>query len=63
MDVSELDGKLQELHDTLSRLKRESDEKIEKLRRKSEDASKTIERLQEQLKRQSDYENLKREIQ
>ncbi len=37
--VSELDGKLQELHDTLSRLRRESDQQIKKLRRESEDAS------------------------
>ena len=40
--VSELDGKLQELHDTLSRLRRESDEKISKLRRESEDASRSV---------------------
>ena len=84
--VTELDGKLQELHDTLSRLRRESDEQvnkqqqnflqkvraysiqiyhgqIQKLRRESEDATRTIERLQQQLQRQSDYETLKREIQ
>ena len=60
---SDLNGKLQELHDTLSRLRRESDEKIQKLRQDSEEASKTIEKLQQRLQQQSDYEVLKREIQ
>ena len=36
---------------------------IEKLRQESENASKTIERLQLQLQQQSDYNLLKREIQ
>lgn len=58
-----LDGKLSELNDTLSRLRKESEDQIQKLRRESEDATKTIQRLQMQLKQQSDYETLKREIQ
>ncbi len=61
--VSALDDKLQELHDTLSRMRKESEEQIRKLKQESEDATKTIERLQQQLKQQSDYEHLKREIQ
>jgi hypothetical protein len=36
---------------------------IEKLKQESENASKTIERLQLQLQQQSDYNLLKREIQ
>jgi len=61
--VAELDDKLQELHDTLSRLRKESEDQIRKLKRESEDATKTIERLQQQLRQQADYDALKREIQ
>ena len=60
--VTELDGKVQELHDTLSRIRRESEDQIQKLKKKSEDATKTIERLQMQLQQQSDYEILKRQV-
>ncbi len=51
------------MHEALSRLRRESQLQIQKLRQESEDASKTIEKLQQQLLQQSDYETLKREIQ
>ena len=69
-----LSGKVQELHDTLSRLRKdaedqiervrqESEDKIQRLKRESEDASKTIAKLQLQLDQQSDYDLLKREVQ
>ena len=61
--MTALDGKVQELHDTLSRLRKESEDQISRLRKESEDATKTIERLQQRLQQQSDYELLKREIQ
>ena len=71
---SDLGGKVQELHDTLTRLRqeaedqiqrvrKESEDKIQRLKRESEDASKTIAKLQMQLEQQSDYELLKREVQ
>ncbi len=50
-------------HATLDRLRKESEDQIEKLKQESENASKTIERLQVQLQQQSDYNLLKREIQ
>jgi len=56
-------GGLEEVHEALSRLRRESQLQIQKLRQESEDASRTIEKLQQQLLQQSDYETLKREIQ
>lgn len=60
--VTDLDGKVQELHDTLSRIRKESEDQIQMLKKKSEDATKTIERLQMQLQQQSDYEMLKRQV-
>ena len=71
---TDLGGKVQELHDTLGRLRKEaedsiervrqeSEDKIERLKRESEDASSTIAKLQMQLEQQSDYELLKREVQ
>ena len=59
----DLDGKLRELNDTLSKLKKESTDEIQKLKQKSEDASKTIASLQQKLQQQSDYDVLKKEIQ
>ena len=50
-------------HANLARLRKESEDQIEKLKQESESASKTIERLQVQLQQQSDYNLLKREIQ
>ena len=61
--ASDLTGKVQELHDTLTRLRQESEDQIQRLKKESEDASKTIEKLQLQLQQQSDYDNLKREVQ
>ena len=61
--ASDLTGKVQELHDTLTRLRKESEDQIQRLKKESEDASKTIEKLQLQLQQQSDYDNLKREVQ
>ena len=69
-----LSGKVQELHDTLGRLRKEaedqiervrqeSEDKIQRLKRESEDATKTIAKLQLQLDQQSDYDLLKREVQ
>ena len=52
-----------DLHATLSKIREESELQINKLRKESEDATRTIVRLQEQLKQQSDYETLKKEIQ
>ena len=61
--ASDLSGKVQELHDTLTRLRKESEDQIQRLKRESEDATKTIAKLQMQLQQQSDYELLKREVQ
>ena len=58
-----LDDKMADLHATLSKIREESELQINKLRKESEDATRTIVRLQEQLKQQSDYENMKKEIQ
>ncbi|XP_040579143.2 LOW QUALITY PROTEIN: homeobox protein cut [Lepeophtheirus salmonis] len=52
-----------ELHRTLERFRKQSEDTIQKLKQESEDASRTIEKLQQQLQQQSDYENLKQEIQ
>ena len=61
--ASSLDEKMADLHATLSKIREESELQINKLRKESEDATRTIVRLQEQLKQQSDYENMKKEIQ
>ena len=61
--ASSLDEKMADLHATLSKIREESEMQINKLRKESEDATRTIVRLQEQLKQQSDYENMKKEIQ
>ena len=52
-----------ELHSTLSKELKESEEKILKLRKEVEDKDKDIEKLQLQLQQQSDYEIIKREVQ
>ena len=61
--ASSLDEKMADLHATLSKIREESELQISKLRKESEDATRTIVRLQEQLKQQSDYEKMKQEIQ
>ena len=61
--ASSLDEKMADLHATLSKIREESEVQINKLRKESEDATRTIVRLQEQLKQQSDYEKMKQEIQ
>ena len=61
--ASSLDEKMSDLHATLSKIREESELQINKLRKESEDATRTIVRLQEQLKQQSDYEKMKQEIQ
>ena len=61
--ASSLDEKMADLHATLSKIREESELQINKLRKESEDATRTIVRLQEQLKQQSDYEKMKQEIQ
>ena len=49
------------LDDKMNEIKSQEDQ-LEILKQKSEEASKTIERLKMQLKQQSDYELLKREV-
>ena len=54
--------KVAELHETLATLKRESEQKIEKLRAENEEAAKAIERLQIQLKQQTELNSLKNNL-
>ena len=54
--------KVAELHETLATLRRESEHKIEKLRAENEEASKAIERLQIQLKQQTELNSLKNNL-
>ena len=56
---SELSGEVKDLQDDITRLTKERD----RLKRESEDYTKTIAKLQMQLQHQSDYELLKREVQ
>ena len=58
----DLSDKVAELHETLATLKRESEQKIEKLRAENEEASKAIERLQIQLKQQTELNSLKNNL-
>ena len=51
-----------ELHATLATLKRESEQKIEKLKAENEEATKAIERLQIQLKQQTEFNSLKNNL-
>jgi len=57
-DTNDLDDKVQESNRGMSN----QEEMLLRLKQQSEEASKTIERLQMQLKQQSDYELLKREV-
>ena len=58
----DLSEKVAELHETLATLKRESEQKIEKLRAENEEAAKAIERLQIQLKQQTELNSLKNNL-
>lgn len=49
--------------ETLTRIRREAENQIERMKQESEEKSKTIAKLQMQLQQQSDYELLKREVQ
>ena len=60
--VCDLSAKVQELHNTLETLRRESEQKIEKLRAENEEATRSIERLQQQLKQQNEYEAMKNNL-
>ena len=57
-----MSAKVQELHNTLETLRRESEQKIEKLRAENEEATRSIERLQQQLKQQNEYEAMKNNL-
>ena len=58
----DLSEKVAELHATLATLKRESEQKIEKLKAENEEATKAIERLQIQLKQQTEFNSLKNNL-
>lgn len=62
LQACDLSEKVAELHETLATLRRESEYKIEKLRAENEEASKAIERLQIQLKQQTELNSLKNNI-
>ena len=62
LQACDLSEKVAELHETLATLKRESEQKIEKLRAENEEASKAIERLQIQLKQQTELNSLKNNL-
>ena len=60
--MCDLSAKVAELQNTMAALRRESDQKIEKLKAENEEATKTIERLQSQLKQQTDFNSLKNNL-
>ena len=60
--MCDLSAKVAELHATLEALKRESEQKIEKLKAENEEATRAIERLQQQLKQQTEYNSLKNNL-
>ena len=60
--VCDLSAKVAELHATLEALKRESEQKIEKLKAENEEATRAIERLQQQLKQQTEFNSLKNNL-
>ncbi len=61
--TANLGGKVQELNDTVSRIRQEAEDQIRRAKQESEEKSKTIAKLQLQLEQQSDYDLLKREVQ
>ena len=60
--MCDLSAKVAELHATMAALRRESEQKIEKLKAENEEATKAIERLQSQLKQQTDFNSLKNNL-
>jgi len=60
--VCDLSAKVAELHATLEALKRESEQKIEKLKAENEEATRAIERLQQQLKQQTEFNSIKNNL-
>merc|ERR1719229_1809963 len=60
--VCDLSAKVAELHATLEALRRESEQKIAKLNAENEEATRAIERLQQQLKEQSEHNALKNNL-
>ena len=50
------------MHSTLEALRRESEQRIEKLKAENEEATRAIERLQQQLKQQTEYNSLKHNL-
>ena len=60
--MCDLSAKVAELQNTMAALRRESDQKIEKLKAENEEATKAIERLQSQLKQQTDFNSLKNNL-
>ena len=62
LQTCDLSEKVAELHETLATLKRESEHKIDKLKAENEEASKAIERLQMQLKQQTELNSLKNNL-
>ena len=59
LQACDLSAKVAELHATLATLKRESEQKIEKLKAENEEATKAIEQLQLQLKQQTEINSMK----
>ena len=60
--MCDLSAKVAELHATLEALKRESEQKIEKLKAENEEATRAIERLQQQLKQQTEFNSIKNNL-
>lgn len=60
--MCDLSAKVAELHSTLEALRRESEQRIEKLKAENEEATRAIERLQQQLKQQTEYNSLKHNL-
>ena len=60
--MCDLSAKVAELHATLEALKRESEQKIEKLKAENEEETRAIERLQQQLKQQTEFNSIKNNL-